>query len=159
MYVPLQLDQKPWGSVELCFAPLNGAGVFALAAGSLLPLALFVMTAGFLCTYLYLRGVLRHADAGSAKVIPQRIRDTLNTVAEGILVLDRDQRIALANEAFAQTVGQTTDALQGQKASSLPWTPCAPSRYPWVRAIREGVAQRGAILGLRTKDSGRARKV
>ena len=37
--------------------------------------------------------------------MPDRVRATLNTIAEGLLVLDKEQRIALANDAFARTVG------------------------------------------------------
>ena len=34
-------------------------------------------------------------NKGLIKVVPDRVRDTLNTIAEGVLVLDTDQRIAL----------------------------------------------------------------
>jgi PAS domain S-box-containing protein len=159
MYVPINMNHKPWGSVEVRLVPLGPGGLIGMAGGPLLPLALFVISAGFLASYVYLRAVLRHAHRTNGKVIPQRIRDTLNTVTEGILVLDRDQRIALANDAFAQTLGQPASELQGLKASDLPWTARPSARFPWVRAIREGIAQRGAILGLRTKDAPGLRKV
>ncbi|HEV3263487.1 MAG TPA: response regulator [Gemmataceae bacterium] len=155
MQVPVSLDDRRWGTVELRFPPLGPTGVLAVLGGPILPLLAFVMAAGFLATYLYLRTVLRHADPGRSKVIPERVRATLNTVIEGVLVLDKDQRIALANDAFARTIGQSPADLQGRKASDLPWVSTgsanAVEEYPWVRAVREVAPQIGAILGLRTK--------
>ncbi len=158
MHVPILLDDRPWGTVELRFTPLSRSGFWSSLIGPIFPLAAFLLVTGSLVTYLYLRTVLRHIDPSRAQVVPERVRATLNTVAEGVLVLDRDQRIALANEAFARTFGQSAEELQGRKASDLPWTEerpqLAPAEYPWVRALREGVAQTGAILGLRTRRIG-----
>jgi len=154
MQVPVSLEDRRWGTVELHFAPLGPTGVLAVLGGPIFPLLAFVMVAGFLATYVYLRTVLRHADPGK-KVVPERVRATLNTVVEGVLVLDKDQRIALANDAFARTIGQSPAELQGRKASELPWVATGPANgaaeYPWVRAVREAAPQVGAILGLRTK--------
>jgi signal transduction histidine kinase/DNA-binding response OmpR family regulator len=174
MQVPVALDDRPWGTVELHFRPAGPTGLVTYLGGQILPLVAFMAAAGFLVTFFYLRSVLRHADPSRSNVVPERVRDTLNTVVEGVLVLDRDERIALANDAFARTIGRSPADLQGRRASELPWTRLGrrtssdgavvkaeesggiPSStdYPWLRAIREGTRQMGVILGLRNEATG-----
>ena len=152
--VPLFFDGKPRGAVELRFRPLHAGSFNLLRWSPIFPLAGFMLAVGLIAVYGYLRAVLRRADPSRLAIMPERVRATLNTVAEGVLVLDKDQRIALANEAFARTFGQPPEELQGRKASDLPWTEdrprSGPEDFPWARAVREGVAQTGCILGLRT---------
>ena len=156
--VPISLDGQPWGSVELRFRPLRASGLGFFLGGPIFPLAAFVLVTGVLTTYFYLRAVLRHADPDRARVVPERVRATLNTVTEGVLILDREQCIALANDAFARTYGASAEELQGRNASELPWTEGAPQPgtgdFPWVRRRRERTPQIGTILGLRTHLSG-----
>jgi signal transduction histidine kinase len=158
MRVPISLNGRDAGALEVRFRGAGPAGLAASLAGPLLPLAVFVSAASFLATWVYLRTALRHADPGQAKVIPDRVRATLNTVAEGVLVLDRNQRIALANDAFAQKVGRPAAELTGRSASDLPWQSLGPAKdrtaYPWVRSVAEGTTEMGALLGLLSGRSG-----
>jgi two-component system, sensor histidine kinase and response regulator len=156
MYVPILRGEKPWGSVELRFRPLQANGPGSWLAGPLGPLVAFFLVAGFLAIYLYLRASLRHADRSQAQAVPERVRDTLNTVVEGVLVLDKHERIALANDAFARSVGLSPLELQGRKASELPWSRSRAQQrgYPWMQALHHGSRQLGVILGLRTKEAG-----
>jgi signal transduction histidine kinase/CheY-like chemotaxis protein len=151
MRVPIALKDRPWGTVEIRFRDLEPAGWLSFLGGPIFPLAAFVTVVSFLGMCAYLRVIFRHSD-DSAKVMPDRVRATLNTVAEGVLVLDRNERIALANEAFARKIGQPAAALAGRRASELPWKDLgagqAEQRYPWARAIDEGATQMGMILGL-----------
>ncbi len=154
MYVPISLENKLWGTVEVRFKPVSATGWMAFVGGPIFPLMAFVFGTGGILTYLYLRAVLRRPGGRVSKVIPDRVRATLNTVVEGVLVLDKDQRIALANDAFARTIGKAPEELQGRKACDLPWlTPRSDGRVadlPWVRAVREITPQMGSILGLQT---------
>ena len=155
MHVPIYQGNQQWGTVEVAFEPLEySEGVWSWLGGPLTRLVLFFLTAGFVLIYLYLRISFRRANRGNGKVMPDRVRDTLNTVGEGVLVLDKDERIALANDAFARSVGQTPAQLQGRKASDLAWVQTKPEveqdEYPWLRVLREGRRQLGVILGLRT---------
>src|SRR5207253_1851540 len=134
------LRNRLWGRLEVSFRPLENGGWLAFLGGPIFKLAAFFTLTCLLGFWLYLRRVLRHADGNSA-VMPERVRATLNTLAEGVLVLDKDQRIALANEAFARKVGASAERLTGRKASELPWKGAAFSQadsLPWVRALQEG---------------------
>jgi PAS domain S-box-containing protein len=149
-------DGSKWGRVELCFRPLPYAG-WRVVGGSLLPLLAFVGGSSFVLTTLFLRSAFRRVgriELERAGVVPDRVREAYNTLAEGVLVLDKDGVICLANDEFARSVGETPDALRGRKASDLPWHGGAagspPDDHPWVRVLRDGAPRTGQLLGLRT---------
>ncbi|HJT77184.1 MAG TPA: ATP-binding protein, partial [Gemmataceae bacterium] len=158
MSVPISLDARAWGALEVRFRGQDRAGLDAFLHSPMLPLATFVTVASFLATLVYLRTVLRHADGGKARVIPDRVRATLNTVTEGVLVLDRNQRIALANDAFAEKVGRPAAELTGCRVTELPWRrpdgTDRPEGYPWARSVAEGTTHLGTLLGLMTRRAG-----
>ena len=107
-------DDKLLGTVELCFEPLpysdhhlvlvrrSPVSPDRLLPGRRLPGDLPLI-----------RISMRRSGRSNSKVMPDRVRDTLNTVGEGVLVLDKDERIALANEAFAKTIGKSAHRIAG----------------------------------------------
>lgn len=156
MQVPIALNERRWGTLEMRFQPMATAGWIALPGGPVLPFVAFVVSLSVVGYFFYLRRVLRHIDPKQTKLMPERVRATLDTVAEGVLVLDKKQRIALANTAFAKIIGRAAEDLQGQSASDLPWRKKhEPDELPWVRAIQEGKLQTGTILGLTTDGQGK----
>jgi two-component system, sensor histidine kinase and response regulator len=156
--LPITLNNKVWGTLEVAFQGHTETGLTALLFWPILPLAAFTAGAGFLMTLVYLNSVLRHTDPEQARVIPDRVRATLNTVTEGVLVLDRKQRIVLANEAFAATLGQPVEELTGLRVDELPWQSTTAGKglesYPWDRALEEQSPHLGTLLGLLTEAAG-----
>ena len=69
--------------------------------------------------YFYLGKVLSLLDP--SKAVPARVRAALDTMAEGLLVLDKKQQIVLANQAFANILGKSSEELVGLKAGDMPW--------------------------------------
>jgi diguanylate cyclase (GGDEF)-like protein/putative nucleotidyltransferase with HDIG domain len=132
---------------------LNPTDLVSLLGNPILRCIAFVAGTGFLLNFLYLRRLLHRADPNQIQAAPQNVRAALDTLAEGVLVLDSEQRIVLANEAFAKLADRSPAELQGMRATELPWAQ-APNQdntndYPWVRALREGASQTGTALGLR----------
>ncbi len=158
MRVPIQVGANPWGTVELCFRPASNAGLLSLLLGPDYVLFGFMALGGFFGTYFFMRFAVRRVDAKKMAVVPDRVRDTLNTIAEGVLVLDNEQRIALANDRFAQSVSRSVHDLKGQPIAELPWTIVrsddATGEHPWLVAVRDKAPQVGAILGLQTPELG-----
>ncbi len=153
---PLNVGDRRW-ALEVRFCEPPGAGWPLASLLPLLPLFSVMTVAGFACNAVYLRSVLRRAASGDARGegvrARERLRNVLNTISEGALLLDRDQRIALANDAFARKVGEPAAALEGRKASELRWKRRrgdGADGYPWDRSINEGATQLGAVLGLAT---------
>jgi PAS domain S-box-containing protein len=161
MLVPIRRGDRPFGQVEVCFAPLPYAGAWHYVGGALFPFFAFALAGGFVTCALYLRSTFRTVDLAQAKVVPDRVRTTLNTLVEGVLVLDRQQRIVLANTEFGRAVGIPAEKLQGRKVSDLPWlagkTEPLPADLPWAKAVRDAAPQTGTILTL--KRNGRRRTV
>ncbi|MEM6330271.1 MAG: diguanylate cyclase [Planctomycetota bacterium] len=146
--VPLIAGSTEWGRLEVCFASVHGAG-WAAYLPSWMQAAAVVGLLVFIVTRLLLGRVLRQLDP--SRVVPARVRETLDTFAEGVVLLDREERIVLANEAFAQSVGQSPRELVGQSPSSLPWRPgdgSTPEHYPWRRLGDDARAVYGAELHL-----------
>lgn len=148
--IPLQYRGRIWGQVEVCFRPRFQPGLGILGAHPLVKLAVFITGAAFLLFVLYLRRTLRHLDPSA--VIPERIRQLLDTLAEGILVLDVREQIVLANQALTQIIGQPAEQLCGRKVEELGWMVPEDQEegdWPWSRSLATGKAQLGEFLKLR----------
>jgi diguanylate cyclase (GGDEF)-like protein/putative nucleotidyltransferase with HDIG domain len=87
----------------------------------------------------------------SPQVVPERVRQALDTLAEGLLVMDERATVILANRAFAQTVNVPAEQLVDSCANDLPWriAECGGAeQYPWMRAIDESATITEQILHL-----------
>ena len=153
--VPIFKDNQQWGAVEMHFKPQYPAGIIGLWERPIVKLTAFFISAGFFVYLYFMRKILQYLDPSSA--IPARVKAALDTLAEGVVVLDNKERIVLANASFAEKVGQSADSLMGKKVSSLNWTlpnsSKAPDDYPWLQAMREGQPVTGLPLALQTKDN------
>ena len=159
MHVPVLAGDTEWGTLEVAFRERTVSGVFGWLGHPLLMLVLFHTSAGYLLYFFYLNKMLRHLDP--SKVIPSRVRTTLDTLAEGLLVMDQQERIVLANTSFAGLIGMTPADLVGRRASELPWADENDrfkfEFYPWDRAMRDGSPQIGEMLAV--KGSGDQQKI
>jgi PAS domain S-box-containing protein len=149
--VPIVAGDQKWGQLELRYRPLSSKGWLGLGSGPLITFAVFMALSGFLSFYFYLGRVLSQLDPSQA--IPGRVRAALDTLAEGLLVIDRKQNIVLANEAIARLVGRRPDELLGMPVGKLEWldadaSAMAPERHPWLKALSTGVAQSNDTIGL-----------
>jgi PAS domain S-box-containing protein len=154
--VPIRAGNKRWGSVEIRFRPVFQEGVMGLFFGPRSRLLWFVSASCFLLFFFYMKKMLEYLDPSQA--VPGHVRSALDTLAEGLLVIDGRDRIVLANEAFAAMVGKSPDKLLGHVASRLPWVhekgSEPPSALPWTVALREKVAKTNMMLRLRTIGGG-----
>ncbi|MEE8145958.1 MAG: histidine kinase dimerization/phospho-acceptor domain-containing protein, partial [Longimicrobiales bacterium] len=154
--VPLWSAGQQWGRVELRFEPLSAPGWLGIVQHPWVKLIAFMALSAFGMFYVYLRKMLQHLDPSQA--VPTHVRSALDTLAEGLLVLDLRERIVLANQALAAMVGRTPDQLTGCPASDLAWlngdgTPFPKEAFPWTRALADGSAQRNDLIHLRDSES------
>lgn len=151
--VPVFDHEQRWGTVEVAFEPLSRAGFLGVINHPLARLAAFFASLGFLVYYFYLRRTLQYLDPSS--VIPERVKVMLDIHAEGVLVLDKDERIVFANEAFSRMYGATAAQLQGRKVTQLCWASADPeARWPWNQVARDRTPLKGFALSLRTEANG-----
>src|SRR6185295_3521173 len=139
------------GQLEMRFRPIVALGLGGVLELPGLMLGVFLFVLCGVAFDLYLRRVLRHLDPSRA--IPGRVRAALDTLTEGLLVLDRNERVVLANQSIAQILGKPAEALTGVHARSIGWlsTQSAPvAELPWRAALEEGRVQRNAQIRLRS---------
>jgi diguanylate cyclase (GGDEF)-like protein/PAS domain S-box-containing protein len=147
--VPIALGDRPWGEIRLVFDARDQLGWGALWQAPLFRLSLFFGTVGLLIYGSY-AVFLTRALIPAAAALPERVRETLDTFAEGVLVVDRQERIAYANKAFCALAERSTEMLAGEPAAELPWHLRDPqvNELPWRSATAQRMQQR-ALMGLR----------
>lgn len=152
-HVPICLDGQRWGTVEIRFRSAESARGLPFLTNPSIRFVVLLTAGLFVSNLIYLSIVFRR-ERTRASGIPERVRATLDTLVEGVLLLDAEHRIALVNESFARTAGQTAIELEGRSAEELAWTTsdadAPPSRLPWDQALERGTLEVGKIIGLRT---------
>lgn len=153
--VPIYEGSEQWGQVELKLTPLLPNHWLSQIYHPLVLFLGFIGITTFLAFYLYLGKTLKLLDPSQA--VPDRVRSALDTMAEGLLVLDTKQNVVLANEAFATLVGKSPQALLGFNASDFPWVTnnnvsLNESASPWSHALAKGEPQIGSIIHLGLAD-------
>ena len=156
--VPVYSGDQQWGSVNVEFTPIYGAGMFSFLSDSILGILLFVAFGCFAGYLFILKKALKILDPKS--VVPDRVRAAFNTLSEGVMIIDDKEQIIMANNSFAEKVNQDPDDLLGVKASSLKWRYInkedhdADTMMPWIHAIKDGVKKLDVALKLSTRKSG-----
>jgi diguanylate cyclase (GGDEF)-like protein/PAS domain S-box-containing protein len=147
--VPIVDGRERWGTVQLHFRPLGGEGLRGLLLRPVTKLVLFLAISGFALFFIYMRSTLQYLDP--SKVMPDRVRHMLDTFAEGLMVVDKGERIVHTNEAFTRLVGQHGDELRGRRVSDFPWLRTEGEgfhEYPWTQAVMTPTFETGLKLGL-----------
>ena len=157
--VPLHSKGERWGQMELLFSPLHGNGWLGLLDDDRLRLIAFFFLACTLSFYLYLRRMLRNLDPSRA--VPERVRAAFDTLAEGVLLIDANEYILLANRSFADLIGADPAKLVGRRIDSFAWTSrdggaLAGDPAPWRLALQHNRIQQHDYLSL--ADRGGARR-
>lgn len=156
--VPIYEGDQIWGQVELAFKPLKPDGLLGLLYDSRVQLSLFLSITGFLTFYFYMGRMLKHLDPSRA--VPERVRSALDTLTEGLLVIDIEGNIVLANQSFTELFGREQNSFTGLIANALPWENAEGKRpnnsdYPWQQALKKGAPIRNSMLWLTDVDDKR----
>ena len=152
---PIYRDGKRWANLELTFEELKPDDVWsAFLRRPIMRLVLALGVLGFVAYLLFMRRTLKHLDPSA--VIPARVQTALDVMAEGVLLIDSDDQIILANKAFCQQIGRKQSSLIGLSASRLGWLDrhldSKPTSLPWMRSITESAAILDQPLRLERKD-------
>jgi PAS domain S-box-containing protein len=148
--VPISANRERWGQLELKFKPTGTPSLLGMEMPWLY-LALYMLFGSLTAFYFYLGRVLRHLDPSQA--VPGRVRAALDTLAEGLVVIDKKQSVVLANQAFASLLGTASEELLGKPLGSFGWiapdgSPLKKDQFPWVIAMRTGTVQRDCLVYL-----------
>jgi signal transduction histidine kinase/DNA-binding NarL/FixJ family response regulator/HPt (histidine-containing phosphotransfer) domain-containing protein len=149
--VPLFSGKRPWGRIEFVFHPKHEKKTIVDVKPST-RLGIFLAAACFLMNMVYLGTMFNKANSGA---VPGRVRSALDNLTEGLLVLDRNGQIVLANKVFGQNVDtEETDGLHGKRPQEMfDWRDNngdAVNSYPWIEAAEKGEQVMDRILMLQT---------
>lgn len=146
IFVPVLKGDETAGRVEVCFKPIIEPSVAGILQLTSVRVAIGAAALNLVTFYWLLRRSLKHLDP--SRVVPDRVRSALDTMAEGLLVLDPEQQIVLANASFSRTVGLSFDELQGKHIGRLPWQFDGRSNAPWDRPSRSESIRRAETVHL-----------
>jgi diguanylate cyclase (GGDEF)-like protein len=134
--IPIFNGNLPWGTFQLHFRSLNNDWWSYFLDTAWVRFLALVMGSGFLGYFLFMKRTLRQLDPSS--VVPMRVQAAFDVLAEGVVFLDNDDRIVLANRAFSQLVDVNPHDLIGNKLEHFGWTSSDPAEplttYPWKTA-------------------------
>ncbi len=137
IHVPIYKGTRPWGVLHIAFhesAETSRWASWGWFSDAWFRFVLFVAIAGFGAYWLLMKRVLRHLDP--SKVIPPRVKAALDTLAEGVVMLDVDGTIVLANASFTGRVASGTESLVGHSLSRLPWEREKDEDLPWMQVLK-----------------------
>lgn len=137
-----------FGAIHVWFTPARQPGILGVLLRPEYALVWLFATVGLGAFYVYLRVVLHQLSP--QRVVPKRVREALDTLVEGLLLLDKNERVVLANRSFEQATGLHRDQLAGQQASTIPLfaNSMGDQPLPWIVTLSEGTTVRGEMLTL-----------
>jgi diguanylate cyclase (GGDEF)-like protein/PAS domain S-box-containing protein len=136
--VSIQSGRQPWGEFGIRFAPSQPTTAKAWLGQPMVQLVLILGVGGFLLVYAYLRRAMQYLNPSAS--VPDRVRKAFDSLAEGLVIVDQQMRIVLANRAFRQLHSDAEGELNGQAIHALAWLwPDAndPSS-DWAQTLRSG---------------------
>jgi PAS domain S-box-containing protein len=146
MKVPISRPgQADWGRIEFCFTPLKSSHWFSFLEGRMLQLLIFTAFCGFLSFRMFLKMVLKNLDPSRA--VPRRVREALDILAEGLMIVGTNDQVLLANRALTETLGGNIETVIGKKASTFGFSRRGsdPS-MPWHESIQNQAAVSDVIM-------------
>ncbi|MCA9084851.1 MAG: PAS domain-containing protein, partial [Planctomycetaceae bacterium] len=137
MWVPLSHPTaRNWGRIEFHFQPIRGTSMLSHLTTPFMVLLFFCAGMAFTAFRTFLKMVLKHLDPSRA--VPRRVREALDILADGLMIVGLDDRILLANSALASVVGSTPEQLLGRTAASLGIRGVAAvDNAPWDKCIKQ----------------------
>jgi diguanylate cyclase (GGDEF)-like protein len=151
MRFPMIINNVTRANTEITFKPLSSEIHPLFNIPTFIVLIIFVTMSGFIGFWLYIRRVLKHLDPSA--VVPARVRNALNILAEGVLILDKREHIVLANTSLLENLKKSEPNIIGKKASSLGWKLMEGNdEFPWLTALNSNIKQMNVHLSLTTAE-------
>jgi diguanylate cyclase (GGDEF)-like protein len=140
---PILRQGKIWAAVETIFQPPEWYDRGLVRFFGLVAIITLMNTVSF---GMFLNRSLSVLEPNSA--VPRRVRNTLDTIVGGVVVLDAKGRIMMANESFTRSLA-SDETLTGRRLSDYPWRMADDAKSPWDIAIQDNLRCEGAKVFLR----------
>lgn len=144
------LDVRPGSCVEVPFRRKDGAGGLAVVTGARFELGVQPHAAW------YFEDVTEKLEKDKSRRESEELyRLVIETLAEGVVVLDRETRIVASNGSAQRILGLKEDEISGRKTLDPSWrairedgSAFPPEEYPAVLTIRTGMPHSGVVMGV-----------
>lgn len=151
--VDILANKRPWGKLQVVFKPYESrSGLYGI--GFPFGLVLFVFASSSLFTWIILSKSLRYLNPSN--VVPSRVRSALDTLAEGLVLLNEAGEIAHTNEAFRAISSMDTGELLGRKLGEFSWKKIAVDDdeiMPWDECLETQQRVSKQVVNLEVSDS------
>jgi diguanylate cyclase (GGDEF)-like protein/PAS domain S-box-containing protein len=156
--VPIDSGKEIWGRLEVAYRPTTPQTLLGWLKHPGVALTLLLLTVGFGVFYLYLKRILQRLDPNAA--IPDRVRTAFDALSEGVLVIDKQGHILLANSGFRKLHPLAGGELTGKRIKDLAWLVEAVGAGipPWSRAMLERTNVSGETIQI-AQEEGEPSKV
>jgi signal transduction histidine kinase len=140
LQVPIFSGDEPWGMLQIAFRRTDVSWLHWLLTDPWVRFLAFVSAAGFIAYLFFIKRTLRQLDPSS--VVPARVKAALDALTQGVVMIDAENLIVLANDAFCQAVGKPVASLIGVDLSTMAWKAVESSAHeafvhPWTEAIMD----------------------
>jgi diguanylate cyclase (GGDEF)-like protein/PAS domain S-box-containing protein len=142
--IPLNRGDALFAELEIAFEPVSSFWSSGVVKWLMLLGVGFSLNVGSFS--LFLNRALSVLDPKSA--VPKRVRNTLDTIVGGVVIVDDKGKILLANDSFARWTSTSVDELADRELISLAWSHDESIEWPWEYAIREKKPKTGVKLQL-----------
>ncbi len=153
--IPIYKQQNNWGKIEISYRKETENSFTNIIKTPRVALPVTIFLFGSLLYYIYLRRVLNHLDP--TKVIPDRVNNALDTLTEGVMIIDKNENILLTNKNFKILHPDATLSVIGKKVSSLKWLLPAieqsDSEPPWKQVLKTEKSINHVLLNISQPDS------
>lgn len=140
--VYIDVNGRSWGTLEVRFLPVQSNSIT-----SLIHLMLFLSAGAGVMSWVVLSRTLRYLNPN--KVVPQRVRSAFETLAGGLMLLDRTGVIVHANGKLAAMVDRPMEELIGINVSELSWeTEDGSGLFSWQRSLKRESQVCGEVIRL-----------
>jgi diguanylate cyclase (GGDEF)-like protein/PAS domain S-box-containing protein len=142
LQVPIYSQSREWGALEVSFSDL-GEKEKILSMEPFYSLLIFVAVCSFVSFFLFLKRALLELDPGEA--MPERVNKALNTLSEGLVIIDEHGRILFSNDFFVSRTALQNQQLIGKAIGDLDWL--YDDENDRVNASIDSFVKKGEISG------------
>ena len=117
--VPIIRNKENWAMVEICYTPLiMGLPIFGFVISPLTMAIISITASSGVGSIFYFSKMF---GTGKDGAVPSRVRSALDTLSEGLLVLDQQEKIVFSNSAFEDATGLKEETILGRDVAELGW--------------------------------------
>lgn len=127
-------NSKNWGTLEVAFHPIHSGSLLARLTAFPFPLVMFLFAAVTLTTWYVLSRTFRYLNPSN--VVPNRVRDALDSIGSGLAMITPQGEIAHANKAFGKIVQLEQEQIVGKHIDQFHWALDIDFQreFPWNRS-------------------------